>query len=156
MSSKKSGKPQHANLRLLGQRIRSARGQRSQGWLANILGVDKGRVSEWERGEAEARASTIIRISDVTGCDLAWLLRGDEASPGGSVTGARVQDVAPVYDRIPVDLRGDDRLSKAIDELVDVLRGAERAEVDALLKNIEVFARDARARLGRRRRRRVG
>lgn len=156
MSRKKSGKPQQLELRLLGQRIRTARHQRSQGWLAQILGVDKGRISEWERGEAEPRASTLLRIAEITGCDLAWLLRGDEALSAEPPAGARAQDVAAVYARVPEDLRSDDRLWKAINELVDVLRGGEPEEIVALLKNIEVFAQTARQRLKPEKRRRAG
>jgi len=57
---------------------------------------------------------------------------------------------------VPPELEGDRRLERASRELMEVLLHGESDDVAALLKNIEVFARDARARQEPKRRRRAG
>lgn len=48
---------------------------------------------------------------------------------------------------LPPDLAGDHRLTWAINQIVDILRGAESEDVEAILGNLRVFGRDARRRM---------
>ena len=154
MSSKKSGKPQPGEILALGARIRVARRGRSQKWLAGLLGVDKSRISEYERGLHDPGSTRLERIAEATGCDLIWLLRGDYQVR--QLMAPAVAENPPAWRAVPPELEGDRRLEKAARELMEVLLHGESDDVAALLKNIEVFARDARARQEPKRRRRAG
>jgi len=158
MSSKK-----YENLELpyksaLGARIRAARlaggEKRTQQWLADLLAIPKSRISEWETGKWSPQAETLMKIATATGCDPAWLLRGDYQVR--QLPAPAVAEPPPVWPGVPPELEGDRRLEKAARELMEVLLHAERDDVAALLKNIEVFARDARAHQEPKRRRRAG
>lgn len=67
-----------------------------------------------------------------------------------------VAEAASPWPGIPQGLQDDQRLEKAARELMEVLLHAEADGVAALLKNIEIFARDAMARIEPKRRCRVG
>lgn len=138
----------------LGARIRAARGDRPQSWLAGELGQRHTAISQWERGVRTPKPSTLVQIAQATGCDLTWLLRGDyQIRHLPSPTVAEVPSPWPV---VPRDLQGDPRLERAAQDLIYLLQHGEADELTAILKNIEVFARDTRARLEPKRRRRAG
>jgi len=50
-----------------GKRIRTARGTRSQTWLAEQLGVPQGTVSRWESGDRRIPDAMKFAIADVLG-----------------------------------------------------------------------------------------
>jgi transcriptional regulator with XRE-family HTH domain len=59
----------------LGERIRTARGGRTQRELADELGVDPITVSRWERGAIEPSGRRIREIAEATGKTEAWFYR---------------------------------------------------------------------------------
>lgn len=134
VSSKKSGKPQRQEILALGARIRAAREakDKSQEWLAGILGIDKARVSGWERGLHDPGASFVRQIANATGCDPAWLLRGDT----GAVPAA-VQEPPPVY------LTGE--LSELVKAIEEIWASGNEVILGALRANIRAFQLAARA-----------
>lgn len=78
MSREKSKYSERSYLIELGARIRIARGDRSQQWLAEIVGVQKSQISDYELGKNSPQAIRLARIAQATGCDSAWLLLGDD------------------------------------------------------------------------------
>ena len=154
VSRKKYASAEDSYKSALGARIRSVRGENSQEWLAKILGVSTSRVSEWEGGKKEPRAGTLTKVAAATGCDLAWLVRGDY--PIRHLTTQAAAEVPSPWPIIPRELEGDRRLEKAAQDLIYLLQHGDAEELAAILKNIEVFARDTRARLEPKRRRRAG
>ena len=131
-------------------------GDRKQKWLAAATGQPKSVISDYVRGRRTPGPDHLANLARVLGCDPGWLLTGEESEPGISSAGGRVQDLAPRYDRIPIDVREDGRLLKAIDELADILRSPDQKAAEWILGNIEVFAERARAQLEPRKRRRAG
>jgi len=138
----------------LGARIKAALRGRSQVWLARAINKTESEISLWIKGKRVPEAENLEAIASATGCDLAWLLRGGYQV--GDVPAQAVAEPPPAWMAIPPELDGDRRLEKAARELMEVLLHAEADDVAALLKNIEVFARDARARQEPKRRRRAG
>lgn len=71
-------------MRGIGQRIAKARARRglSQSALAAKLGITRGAVSQWEKGETEPKPENLRKIADITGASYEWLAidRGRGAS----------------------------------------------------------------------------
>lgn len=61
-------------------RARAASGH-SQAELAVALDVAPATLGRWERGETEVGSSTLGRIAEVCGVDVAWLLDGRGRAP---------------------------------------------------------------------------
>jgi transcriptional regulator with XRE-family HTH domain len=156
MSSKKSRERDLQQKSALAARIRSALGKREQKWLAAATGQPKSVISDYIRGRRTPGPDHLANLARALVCDPGWLLTGEEAAVGGSPPRGPVQAPTPGYERIPLDLWGDDRLLKAIDELVDILRGPDRKAAEWVLGNIQVFAERARAQMEPRRRRKAG
>ena len=66
--------------RAIGQRIREIRKRlKLKGEeLGQILGVSKGTVSAYERGEAKVSPEYLIRLAELGGVTLDWLVAGEE------------------------------------------------------------------------------
>ena len=63
----------------IGDRIREIRGFKlNQEEFAQLLGVKRGAVSKYERGEAIPRAQTLLKLSDIGGVSVDWILKGGE------------------------------------------------------------------------------
>lgn len=60
----------------LKSRLKIARGERTQAWLAEKLKVSVQAVSQWETGKTAPGADRIRQIAEVTGSDFHWLLDG--------------------------------------------------------------------------------
>jgi len=91
---------------------------------------------------------SLAAIATATGCAAGWLLTGDadyrqEDGPALVVRSGQSRSML-----LPTDLADDERLTRAIDQLIDVLRASPHEDVDTLLGNIRVFAREAHRRLG--------
>lgn len=157
VSRRKSEKTDRGYKTALGARIRQAReaADLSQAALARALNQrSNSLVSDWEQGNVEPQASTILEVARILRCDPAWLLQGDyQIRHLPSRAAAETPSPWPV---IPQELQGDARLEKAAQDLIYLLQHGEADELTAILKNIEVFARDTRARLEPKRRRRAG
>lgn len=61
-------------------RERNARGK-TQGWLADRLGVGQSRLSVIENGHAMPGVENLLRIAQVLGCPLLCLIKGVGAEP---------------------------------------------------------------------------
>lgn len=70
-----------ARLASMGDRIRQARGNRTQQAVAFEAGCDLSSLSRYERGAAEPGAGVIARIAEVTGVDVGWILTGEGDGP---------------------------------------------------------------------------
>ncbi|MEU1554022.1 helix-turn-helix transcriptional regulator [Streptomyces scabiei] len=70
-----------------GDRLRSARGRAglTQEQLALRAGMDRSQYSELERGQRDARLSTLLRIESVLGAELGFV--GGPAAATGDVDG---------------------------------------------------------------------
>ena len=154
LSSKKSRNSDIQEKTALGARIRVARGDRPQSWLASGLGQRHTAISQWERGVRTPKPTTLVQIAQATGCDLAWLLRGDYQVR--TLPSPAAAETPSLWPKVPQELQGDPRLERAAQDLIYLLQHGEAEELTAILKNIEVFARDTRARLEPKRRRRAG
>jgi len=60
----------------LGDRIRKARGERSQDVFCAMLGISKGSLGFYERNENMPRLDVAAKICSLTGVSLAWLANG--------------------------------------------------------------------------------
>lgn len=77
----------------IGQRIKLARGARSQEALADAVGVHANTIGKLERGKASADASLLVGIARATSVSPAWLLLGEPYS--ASDTGMKIAPPAP-------------------------------------------------------------
>ncbi len=68
----------------IGRRIRDIRKRLSLKGedLGQILGVSKGAISAYERGEAKVSPAYLIRIAELGKVTLDWLVTGEESSTG--------------------------------------------------------------------------
>lgn len=57
----------------LGNRIKLARGNRTQEELASILNVDRTTLGSWEIDRREPGLEYLVRIADIAGVSLDWL-----------------------------------------------------------------------------------
>jgi transcriptional regulator with XRE-family HTH domain len=60
----------------IGERIRLVRGDRSQKWFAETIGVAQNTVGYYERGERTPNADVVVTIADIFGLSYEWLLAG--------------------------------------------------------------------------------
>lgn len=79
----RSGMSKESAPQTIGQRIAAAREAKclDQRQLSELIGISQQAISKIERGESrDPQASTILKISQATGCDLLWLLSGEASS----------------------------------------------------------------------------
>jgi transcriptional regulator with XRE-family HTH domain len=70
----------------MGDRIRVLRGARNltQTKLAELCGVSRGAVAQWELGMVEnIRLKAVLRLVEVLGTDVAYLVYGQARKPQG-------------------------------------------------------------------------
>lgn len=69
----------------LGVRLKTARisAGLEQADIAQKLGVNRGTVSNWERGVSEPGATPFVRWAEITGQPLEWLAAGVVVHPPG-------------------------------------------------------------------------
>lgn len=65
----------------LGNRIKLARGARSQKDFALMLNVDRTTVGSWERDRREPDIEHLVHIADIAEVSLDWLVGRDNMSP---------------------------------------------------------------------------
>jgi len=113
----------------LGQRIRSVRGSKTQAEFAEIMGVTQGVISTIESGRTEPNMTFLMKMNELFGTDLGWLITGD----GGAVkdTGADYGMDTDVT-RLARQLQEHPRLIPIIKSLVSV--------DDKLLRDAETLA----------------
>ena len=61
-----------------GQRLRTARGRRTQAEVASICGVEPPAFSMWENDRNTPTVANLVQIADYLGVRTDWLLRGIE------------------------------------------------------------------------------
>lgn len=65
--------------RAVGRRIRELRGfDMYQADFARKLGISQSQLSRYERGQSELDAELLLRIAEMTGKSMEWILRGDK------------------------------------------------------------------------------
>ncbi|MEU0667204.1 helix-turn-helix transcriptional regulator [Streptomyces lavendulocolor] len=71
--------------RELGERIADCRRAAglSQDQLADHVGVERRSIQRYERGERDVGFAVLLLIAERTGCEVADLVRGIKAGPGG-------------------------------------------------------------------------
>ena len=69
------------DLYAIGQRITELREKKSvtQEKLSEMIGVSRQAVSQWENGAKELSLSNAVALCDVLGCDLLYLINGDDS-----------------------------------------------------------------------------
>lgn len=141
MSSKKSRISDNEDRLAFGARLRASRERLGEGhtgeWLARELGQTQPAVSQWETGKRMPEPRTILKMSQVLGCDFLWLLLGDEV-----VRAMQAADRQGIYVR--VSQPPDPRLGIAIENLSDIMRGLPEIEIEWILGNLHVFGDRAR------------
>ena len=88
----------------LGERIRHVRGRMSQEAFAGLLGISKGALGGYERGENCPNADVILTICNKCKINVSWLMSGAGAMQARDDTGEdRRQENGPelLEDRIP-------------------------------------------------------
>lgn len=65
---------------LLARNIRTARGEMRQRDIANHLGLDHMRVSDWERGVCSPSMGNLAALAMLTGKTMAWFYTDHDAS----------------------------------------------------------------------------
>ena len=66
-------------LRVIGRRLREIRGfDATQREFANRIGISQGQLSKYERGLAPPAVEVLIRIKQLYGVSLDWLLTGKD------------------------------------------------------------------------------
>jgi len=60
--------------------VRNARPDLDQKQFAAILGVGDEAYRRYERGETEPKLATLVRLKQITGTSLDWLISGQESS----------------------------------------------------------------------------
>lgn len=75
----------HAQRVAFGDRLRTARHRAglTQEQLALRAGMDRSQYSELERGQRDARLSTLLRIESVLGAELGFVVDGPAAAGDG-------------------------------------------------------------------------
>lgn len=75
----------HSQRIAFGDRLRTARHRAglTQEQLAHQAGMDRSQYSELERGQRDARLSTLLRIESVLGAELTYDVDGPAAATGG-------------------------------------------------------------------------
>lgn len=68
----------------LADRLRIAREQAglSQGQAMNLCDVHSQQISRYERGETEPGGVVLVKLAELYGVSIDWLLRGTEHDPG--------------------------------------------------------------------------
>lgn len=77
------------SMETMGQRIRQLRNSKklTQLQLAKLLSVTKGAVSQWEAGDiANPKLHTALRLCEVLGTDIAYLVYGPGRKPSTVTT----------------------------------------------------------------------
>ena len=64
------------NLSEIGRRIRLLRGEELQMSFAVELGITQGQLSKFERGKAVPPVSVLLRLSQLSGKTVDWILKG--------------------------------------------------------------------------------
>lgn len=77
----------------VGQRMKEARGSRSQEALAEAVGVHANTIGKLERGKASADTTLLVAIARATAVSPAWLLLGEPYPK--SATSTRIAPPAP-------------------------------------------------------------
>jgi len=68
----------------IGKRIKAARGQVKQEDFAQTVGVSRGTISRWEKGETFPDACEIQKICEICDVDPAWLIIGNKLENNAS------------------------------------------------------------------------
>lgn len=66
----------------LGERIRQARGDKSQDTFAKLLGISKGSLGFYERNENLPNIDVVLKICSIANVSLDWLVSGTDFFPG--------------------------------------------------------------------------
>lgn len=88
----------------LGERIRHVRGRMSQEAFASLLGISKGALGGYERGENCPNADVILTICNKCRINVSWLMSGVGAMQAQDDTGEdrrQTNGAEPLEDRIP-------------------------------------------------------
>jgi len=121
----------------LAERIRQLRqrhfGRRGKSALAESLGLSAAQIERFERGEIPS-GELLVRMCEITGEDLQWLLTGKAARGSVVISGARERH-RDLLSRIAVTLDDDPLVARQLEAFLDLLkdgRGAQDAAVRAL------------------------
>ena len=68
----------------LGERIRQVRGRMSQEAFAALLGISKGALGGYERGENCPNVEVVLAICRICHVEIGWLLTGEQSAEGPS------------------------------------------------------------------------
>ena len=68
------------DLEAIGKRIRQLRGKALQDDFAPQLGITQGQLSKIESGRATPSAEVLLRLAELSGKSVDWILRGGEVS----------------------------------------------------------------------------
>ena len=68
------------DIKAIGKRISDLRGKRTQKDIAGPLNVTRQTISKWERGEGEPSFFDMLRLCNVLGCELSYLLGETECT----------------------------------------------------------------------------
>ena len=72
-------KKRRIDWKAVGRRIRELRGFDSyQANFAKKLGISQSQLSRYERGESELDAELLLRLAEMSGKSMEWILRGDK------------------------------------------------------------------------------
>ncbi|MBU0640819.1 MAG: helix-turn-helix domain-containing protein [Planctomycetes bacterium] len=122
------GKPERA----LGERIRELRrrqfGPRGKSEFARRLGVPVAEYERYERGVLPA-AETMVRMCEVTGEDLQWLLTGVAARSTVVISGTRHRHQA-LLTKLATMLDEEPTLASPLEAFVDLLTEGRRVQQD--------------------------
>jgi transcriptional regulator with XRE-family HTH domain len=113
----------------LHERIRSARGSRSQSWVAERMGVHQTTVSQWEKGTAIPRQSRLRELERLLDSDPGTLMEAagyvavyPDATPAAAAPDDAATHLLARYTRLSADHRA------VVDDLVVGLLRAEGLE----------------------------
>ena len=144
------GLGQGSQVSTMGARLRAIRerGRMSQVEFAELLGVSRGALINWEKDESEPPTSVLKLMRGHFDVDPEWLLNGDDLLP------RRIFAIHnwPIYDRIEAELQAachEARLELSPDQLRDLTRiiyedgtEAENLGKGKVLKTLRVMARE--------------
>ncbi|NGP45391.1 helix-turn-helix transcriptional regulator [Bacillaceae bacterium SIJ1] len=80
---------------MIGKRLKQLRGQQTQQWIADELGLTRARYSHYENGRSEPDYDTIITIADYFDVSIDYLLGRD--SPKGNPALEPYRDILEVH-----------------------------------------------------------
>lgn len=120
---------EHDMAESLGQRIRKARedaGYRTQGALANLMGISRSAVSQWETGATIPTHENLKEISGICNVPLDWLATGRAHRRKMTASSLTIGYVAPWDEETPL---ADDEVELPLFREVELAAGSGRTYV---------------------------